>query len=298
MVKSILLQYFQQFYLQYRYILFDELIDYFALFGGFDREDLELYNPLEEVIATLAVNDIATKEFPFFLFENPFREFLITLARSDGKIYSLFQRVKIGQSLGEELVDELIRSDILRRVESRETPFQLYPKQMIKKEFRTYKIEDKLYFIKPFFRFWFAFIEPYFSKERRVDIKALLDNFYRQRYRLSSAIFEELSNELLKIHFQKSDPIVENGSLWNYYSEFDIFAKTLSGKTVIGECKYKNRLVLKSELIKLESKIKQSDLNVDIYALFSKSGFSKEFHKQKEPNLLLFSLKDFKRLIY
>ncbi len=297
MVNSISLQLFQQFFSNYRYILFEELIDYYALFGGIEIDTLELYNPLDEVIATLVSNDAAKKQLPFFLFEKPFREFLIALAKSDGKMNSLFRRLKIGQSLGEEIVHELVVNGILFKVESREPPFKLYPKQIIKKELRSYRIEAKLYFTKPFFRFWFAFIEPYFSKERKADMSNLFNNFKRERYRLSSAVFEDLSNMLLKIYFQEIDPIIENGSLWNYHSEFDIFAKTESAKVIIGECKYRNRPIVKSELIKLKSKAEQSAIKAEIYTLFSKSGFSKELIKSKEDNLLLFSLDAFKRLL-
>ena len=297
MVKSISLQLFQEFYLKHRYILFEELIDYYALFGGLEEESLELYNPLDEIVTTLALSDSAKKQLPFFLFDKPFREFLIGLARSDGKIDSLLQRLKIGPRVGEEIIEELLVNGIVRKRESRESPFWLYPKQAIKKELRSYRIEDKLYFTKPFFRFWFGFIEPYFTKERAVDSKHLLEHFYKERYRLSSALFEDLSNELLRVHFQEHDPIVEYGSLWNYHSEFDIFAKTKSGKVIIGECKYRNRPIVKSELVKLESKTELSAIDADIYALFSKSGFSKEFQKSQEPNLLLFTLEDFKRLL-
>ena len=297
MVNTISLQLFQQFFSNYRYILFEELIDYYALFGGIETDSLELYNPLDEVITTLVSNDVVKKQLPFFLFEKPFRDFLIALAKSDGKIDSLFRRLKMGQSLGEEIVNELVSNGIIFKVESREPPFKLYPKQLVKKELRTYKIEAKLYFTRPFYRFWFAFIEPYFSKERKADMSNLLNNFTRERYRLSSAVFEDLSNVLLKLYFQERDPIIENGSLWNYHSEFDIYAKTKSGKVIIGECKYRNRPIAKSELIKLESKAEQSAIKVDIYTLFSKSGFSKEFEKSNQDNLLLFTLDEFKKLL-
>ncbi len=297
MSKNLSLQLFQKFYLQHRYIRFEELIDFYALFGGLEDENIELYNPLDEIITTLALNESAKKQLPFFLFDEPFREFLIGLARGDGKIDSLLNRLKIGQHRGSELIGELLMNGVITRKESREKPIRLYSKQAIKKEFRSYKIEDKFYFTKPFIKFWFAFIEPFYTKERELDSKSLLKYFHKERYRLSSSVFEDLSNELLRIYFQKIDPIVEYGSLWNYYSEFDIFAKTKLGKVVIGECKYRNRPMIKSELVKLESKIEQSTLEADIYVLFSKSGFSREFYKSKVSNLLLFTLNDFKRLL-
>lgn len=288
---------FQQFHLDYRYILFDELIDYFSIFGGLEPKSVELYNPIDDIVASIAKNAAIREEFPFFIFDKPFRELLLSLAKSDGKMYSLFNRLKISHSLGEEIVSELIANGILYRVESKELPQQTFKKQLIKKELRHYRIEPKLYFSKPFYRFWFAFIEPYYQCGSEIDVRTLLKNFHLYRYRLSSSVFEELSVALLKLHFAPTDRIIECGSLWNYYSEFDIYCKTESKKEIIGECKYKNRPVVKSELVKLQSKVEQSALNIGHYTLFSKSGFSKEFEKIDDSNLTLFELNDFKRLL-
>jgi len=68
--------------------------------------------------------------------------------------------------------------------------------------------------------------------------------------------------------------MVTLGSYWDKNSEFDILAKSADGTVIIGECKYKNRKVSGNELHKLKQKIKQSNLKVDRFALFSKSGFS------------------------
>ncbi len=288
---------FQQFHLDYRYILFDELIDYFSIFGGLEPKSIELYNPIDEIVSSLAKNETIREEFPFFIFDKPFRELLLSLAKSDGKMYSLFNRIKISHSLGEEIVSELIANGILYRVESKERPLQTHKKELIKKELRHYRIEPKLYFSKPFYRFWFAFIEPYYMRGSDVDIRSLLKNFHLYRYRLSSSVFEELSVALLKLHFAQKDRIKECGSLWNYHSEFDIYCKTESKKEIIGECKYKNRPVVRGELLKLQSKVEHSNLNISHYTLFSKSGFSKELEKIDNKNVTLFELKDFKRLL-
>jgi UDP-N-acetylglucosamine enolpyruvyl transferase len=87
------------------------------------------------------------------------------------------------------------------------------------------------------------------------------------------------------------------GSYWDVNSEFDILAKTIEGKRVVGECKYKNRRVCKSELTKLKQKAEVSGLNADTYALFSKSGFSNELLNSGDRDLLLFELEDFRKLL-
>ncbi len=229
---------------------------------------------------------------PFFIFDNPFRKFLIALAKSDGKLFALLNRVKVGEALGLEIVNELIESNIIYIVNSREKPFKVYNKQLIKKEYKNYTIEPKIYFTKPFFRFWFLFVEPY--RDRGINIDMLLDNIKSREYLLSSLVFEQLSIELLKSNFNN---IVEISSYWDINSEFDIYAKLSNKEFILGECKYKNKPINRAELIKLKYKAVTSNLRVDRYALFSKSGFSNELKKLNSNDLLLYELEDFKRLI-
>jgi len=236
--------------------------------------------------------------FPFFVFDEPFNKLLISIARSDGKMNSIFNKIKVGESLGIELVDELIKSGIIYLQDSRENPIKLYPKQLIKKDLRAYTIQPKLYFTKPFFRFWFAFVQPNKKEDGNIDIALLLKSFNKDGYRLSSLVFEQLSIELLKLKVKQKDINLDIcASYWDRFSEFDIYCNSKEGINIVGECKYTNRPVTKSELLKLENKIKQSSLRADYIALFSKSGFSKELQKIKRDNLLLFTLNDFKLLL-
>lgn len=287
---------FQQFSQQYPYILTEDLIDYFSIFGGLEEIELELYNGLDDAIRELLKSQSIKNNLPFYLFDNPFKKFLVLLARGDGKMYSLFKRLKISEHLGLEITNELIKSRIIYKVESREVTLKTHPKQMIKKELRDYKIEPKLYFTTPFYRFWFLLIEPFITQNRNADIKRVLESVHRYRYKLSSSIFEHLSRELLREDFEHKDRIIECGSLWNRFSEFDLYCKTAASRYIIGECKYKNRPLVKAELVKLWSKVEQSSLNIDFFALFSKSGFSKELYKLEDNRVILFELSDFKRV--
>jgi hypothetical protein len=65
----------------------------------------------------------------------------------------------------------------------------------------------------------------------------------------------------------------------------------------LGECKYKNRKVCKSELSKLKQKAKISGIEVNRFALFSKNGFSNELVNSNSKDLLLFELNDFRKLL-
>jgi hypothetical protein len=287
---------FKDFYSRYPYIIFDDIIDYFSVFGGLGVY-LELFNGIDCAIKDIIKTDEVYSNLPFFILNDPFKKFLIKLAQGDGRLYSIFNKIGVGYSLGSDIVEELLNNDIIYIVNSRENPLKVYKKQLIKKELRNYTIEPKIYFKKPFFRFWFMFVEPYRDKQNKININKVLDNFNKNSYRLSSLAFEQLSIELLKDEFKNIDTLVEIASYWDRFSEFDIYSKTKSNKYILGECKYKNRPITKAELLKLKAKANNSNLKVDKFALFSKSGFSHELYKLDDKDLLLYELLDFKRLL-
>ncbi|MEA3492450.1 MAG: DUF234 domain-containing protein [Campylobacterota bacterium] len=233
---------------------------------------------------------------PSFLLEAPYRDLLIAIARGDGKLLNIFKRARVNEMVGGELIAQLIDLGIIRLEKSRETPLKTHPKQKIKKSLRAYRIQSKARFRVPFLRFWFGFVEPY-----RRDIKdgkshAFLENYHRSYDRCVSLSFEQLSNDLLELYYDKSDPCVSKGGFWDHNSEFDLLSLTQSGKIILGECKYRGRKVCKNELNKLKEKALQSGISVDTYALFSKNGFSNELNQVNDANLLLFELEDFRSL--
>lgn len=287
------------FHNKYPYILHNDLIDYFSIFGGLeDSLELNLFLPIDDAIAELVEKLNIESIFPFFLFDEPFIKLLMSISNSDAKMNSIFNKIGVGDKFGEELVKELIENRIIYLVDSRESPIKQYPKQLIKKELRDYIIQPKLYFTKPFFRFWFGFVEPNRDRYGNIDIKRVLASYKANGYRLSSLTFEQLSVELLKLKLKdRSINLDICGSYWDRFSEFDIYCSSFEGLDIVGECKYTNRPITKSELTKLESKIVQSSLRADYIALFSKSGFSHELEKLNLNNLLLFTLEDFKLLI-
>ncbi|MCK5854199.1 MAG: hypothetical protein KAG56_03185, partial [Sulfurovaceae bacterium] len=178
---------------------------------------------------------------------------------------------------------------------SREAPLKTHPNQKLEKALRSYKIESKIRFKEPFYRFWFGFVEP-FSKDLSVKkSQRFFENFEKHFSRLNSLVFEQLSNELLNLHYKNR--LIKDGSYWDKNSEFDILAKTKNGEIIVAECKYKNRRVCKSEFSKLKQKAVTSNLNADTFALFSKNGFSNELMSLDDKNLLLFEMADFRKLL-
>jgi len=271
------------------------LLEYFLLFGG-SQKYKELNIHVEEPIKIL--EEIATsnilQELPFFIFDKPFSSLLITLARGDGRVEPTFIKSKTPLSFKEDILEELIRNEIIFIEYSREEPLKEYDKQKIKKEFKHYNIQNKIRFTTPFYHFLFAFIIPYQRDDFTIDILKAKEAFRKNRNRVLSLWFEHLSKELVSVVF----PNLKNcSSYWDRFSEFDLYCEVEKNRYLVGECKYTHKPITKQELLKLEAKIKKSELNSEYIAFFSKGGYSKELEKLKRENLLLFNLEDFKKLI-
>ncbi len=234
---------------------------------------------------------------PSYLLESPYRELLFAIAHGDGKLYSVLRKAKLSEATGEKIVDELVSLDILKVETSREAPLRVHPKHKLPRDQRSYRIQDKLRFVQPFMRFWFGFVDYYSDELALGQGEKFLENFEKHYERLRSLVYEQLSNDLFLHYYEGKEKILSSGSYWNIYSEFDILAVTKSKKIILGECKYKDRTVCKNELTKLKQKAAESGIKVDTYALFSKSGFSKELLGMQNEKLLLFDLNDLKVLL-
>ena len=234
---------------------------------------------------------------PSYLLESPYRDVLMAVARGDGKFYSVLRKARLSEGSGEAIIEELIGLNILYIERTREQPLKIHPKHKLKKELRSYRVQDKLRFVQPFMRFWFGFVTYYRKDLAAGKSEDFLKNFENHYERLRSLIYEQLCDDLLVKYYENSTPLLSSGSYWNQHSEFDILAITQNKKLILGECKYKDRKICKNELNKLKEKALQSGIPVDVYVLFSKSGFSNELLSMKEKKLLLFDLNDLKMLL-
>lgn len=277
----------------------EQALELFAVFGGVEEAlELDFFDDLDSIIRFNFVekykvlNDVIS---PSYLIDEPYRYLLVSIARGDGRLSNVFRKARIGETLGLQLLEELVELGIVEFEDSREPALKAYPNQKLEKSLRSYKIEPKIRFQKPFHRFWFGFVEPYHKELNRGDSKRFYENFNQHFSRLHSFVFEQLSQDLLNTYYD--DQLLINGNYWDKHSEFDIWATHKNGTTILGECKYTNRRVCKSELSKLQQKAETSGLKVDTFALFSKNGFSNELKGSNNKNLLLFELEDFRKLL-
>ena len=277
----------------------EQALELFAVFGGVEEAlELDFFDDLDSIIRFNFVekykifNELIS---PSYLIEEPYRTLLVSIARGDGRLSNVFRKARIGESLGLRLLNELVALGIVELEDSREPALKEYPNQKLEKSLRSYKIEPKVRFIKPFHRFWFGFVEPYHRDLNRGDSTRFYENFNQHFARLHSFVFEQLSQDLLDTYYEGK--LIVNGNYWDKHSEFDIWATHEDGRKILGECKYSSRHVCKSELRKLQQKAETSGLKVDVFALFSKSGFSNELRNATDKNLLLFELEDFRKLL-
>ena len=214
---------------------------------------------------------------------------MIRLAIGDRKSYTVYKKENISQVRGRALYKSLFEKNIIKKEKSREKPIREFKGQLIKKSLRRYEIQDKIHFCDNFTRFWFTFIAPSINKPLHVN------NIITNIEQYISLSFEELSNELLINRFGKNS-IVNYGSYWDKNTEIDLLVETKNGIIIAGESKWKNHKVCKNILKALQKKCEKAELGAKKFALYSKSGFSKELTKKKYDEVMLFELKDFEEL--
>ncbi len=279
----------------------EQAIEYFSLYGGVEGHlMLDLF---EEAALSVEIHFVQQyKETvqllrPSYLLGTPYQEILSAVARGDGRLSNVYKRAKIGEAAGREMIDMLLELKVLSIEKSRQAPLKVHPKHSLKKHLRRYRIEPKVRFSKPFYRFWFGFVAPFQEELQGGSGLGFMEHFQAHKERNYSLLFEQLSILLLEKYMKESDPVLSQGSFWDHHSEFDLLAVTQSRKIILGECKYTSRPVTKKELTKLKEKAQQSGIPADSYALFSKSGFSNELLSCKDEGLLLFDLEDFRQLV-
>jgi hypothetical protein len=281
---------------RFSYLDTKELVEYISVFDGF--EDLNLLTSYETLKENIFENILKNyhdlkKNYVFSndkKLQNDIEKFLYRLAIGNRKSYSVYKN-DISHYRGKTIYKILFQNGIVEKEHSREELNFIYNKRR-KRGYKGYRIEDKIKFKKGFDRFWFMFIYPYKKDLESGIFKNTLENIEENLDYFISLNFEYLSNKLLNKKFD----IVEYGSYWDKFVEFDLYAVAKDGTTYIGECKWTNHKVNGSILNKLKKKCAKAGFDVDYYLLFSKSGFSNELLKSRDKDLILFDIEDFKGL--
>ena len=281
---------FRNFYTTHNPKNFEDAIEKFAIFGGVNWGDIDSSKPSIDLIENIILpdfryirNDVTelTTGMPLY------HSILTGIAMGDGKIHTAFKRANISSDIGTNAIEELCEVGIIELKKGNQF-FTSWKEREI--------VDNKLFFTSPFLRFWFAFISPIFKGIRDGDYKEIRERFENRKSEFIQLPFIELSHELVKFNFQ-DDSIKEIGTYWDNSIDLDIFAKTQSGKIIVGTSKYTNSKIKKSELTKLKESCIKANIEADIFVFISKSGFSNELKALKGKNLRLFNLKNFKKLV-
>lgn len=281
------LEQFRSFYYQNKAKDLDSAIKYFSVFGGMGW-GVDMQMPIEKLIEEKVLNNyryIHADITQVTGSDKVSHALLSGVATGDRRVHSALKKGQISRNDAEYAMDDLFDNGLIEAEYSLEAPADTNK-----------KIDEKLNFTKPFMRFWFSFVSPFFKTIRDGDYKETQARFANRGDEFAELVFINLAKEAIKQNF-RDDPIVEVGSYWDRDTSIDILAKTKSGKVVAGICKYSNSKAKKTELTKLKELCSAAELSPDIFIVISKSGFTNELKSMKSENLKLLSLKNFKKLI-
>ena len=286
-----LLEQFRSFCFQNNTTDFEKAVEYFAVFGGMGWK-VDFSKSIDELIETKVLNNYRYihGDLTKITHSKPtYHAMLTAIATGDRREYSAFKKVNIGREEGEEVIDFLIKDGFL-----------IFDKSVEKPVDEKDGISDKLLFVTPFMRFWFAVISPTYKSIKEGDYKEVKERWSRMKSDFFTLIYDQLVLETLKQGFKdafEGDPIVGIGAYWDKNVEIDILIKRKSGELIAGATKYSRSKANKSELTKLKEKCAQAELDVDTFVIFSKNKFSSELKKEKGEKLRLLSARNMTSLI-
>jgi len=286
-----LLAQFRSFCYQNKATDFEKAVEYFAVFGGMGWS-VDMTKPLDKLIVNKVLNNYRYihGDLTKITHSKPtYHAMLTAIATGDRREYSAFKKVNIGREEGEEIIDFLIKDGFLKFDRSVEKPVN-----------EVDGISDKLLFITPFMRFWFAVVSPTYKGIKEGDYKEVTARWSGIKSEFTALIYQQLVLELIQLSFKEEfegDAIETIGSYYDKNVEIDILVKRKSGAMLAGSCKLSKQKMNKSELTKLKENCAKADLEVDTFILFSKNKFSSELKKEKGEKVRLFSLRNLAKLM-
>ncbi len=259
----------------------------FAHFGGLDLS-FDTSKPLEQLIESEILERYAAlhgRIAEITLSDPVYHKLLSAAALGDGRIHSVLRRSEISESMANPAIRYLCNNDMLYRQPSFELEGQ-----------DADLLSDRLRFVSPWMRFWFAFVSPIFRGIQEGDYREFRERYTNRSEMFVERVFEDLSTALIASAFTE-DPVVRGGSFWNLQVQIDQLGVRRSGAMVAGLCRFGNSKMKKSELNRLQQQCEAVGLKADTFVLISRAGFSSELKALKGETLRLFTIKSFKTLL-
>ena len=293
-----LLDQFRNFYFKNYPDDMEQLIEYFAIFGGLDLE-LDTSMHITELIRLHIFEnfDLVSRKVERLTHSDPINiRLLKAFAIGDRRIFSAFKRAGLNNSNGGAALKYLQERGVVEVEYSRETHPRELQETKVKRELARHRISDKVLFTQPYLRFWFYFIMPHKKEIELGEYDNFFESFNQKQNQYTSLVFEELSELLLNYNLRDAQ-ILSSGSYWDMNMEIDILTLTDDGNVYVAECKWTNHKVNKKELNKLQDKCEKLEIAPTQIILFSKRGFSKELESMAGKNIALYKATDFKALV-
>lgn len=260
-------------------------VEYFAVFGG-TGWDIDTSIPLEKLIEEKVLKNYKYihAEITEITQSNQTRHAILTaLATGDRREHTAFKKAKVSRKDGEHIIDFLIEKELIQMENSLLKP----PKEQ--------EISDKLHFNKPFYRFWFALISPYYKGIKSGDYTEMQTKFKESKQDFLHYTHLMLSRELTK-QMLESD-VKKVGGYWDQEINIDLFAKNSDKSYIAGLCKVAKKSASKNDLIALQEACKKAKLEIDTFVIYATNKFSNELKKERDAKLLLLSPKHLKHLV-
>jgi hypothetical protein len=286
-----LLAQFRSFCYQNNISDFERGVEYFAVFGGMGWS-VDVSKPIEALIEKKVLDNYRYihGDLTKVTHSKPkYHAMLTALAVGDRREHAAFKRANVGREEGEEIIDFLIKDGFVKFDQSVEKPLD-------EKD----AVSDKLLFVTPFMRFWFAVVSPTYKSIKEGDYSEVKERWSRMKTSFSALIYQQLVLALIELSFKEvfeGDPIVSLGSYYDKHIQIDILAKRRSGAFLAGSCKFGKQKMNRSELTQLKMNCLKAELDVEHFVLFSKNKFSAELKKEKDPQLTLWSNRHLAKLL-
>jgi len=259
----------------------DELIELYSILYGVPKY-LEMFQDSADIYESIEKNILDPNAYlynePQFILQNEISEpityfsILEIIAGGEHKIGNIAGKLNKNVQNITSFMSKLIELDIIYK----DVPIT---------ESNPAKSKKGLYFIKDnFFRFWFNYVLPYKSQLEIGNTTFVLKKIKENFSGYVAKTYENLAIKYILENFE----VLKCGRWWDKSTEIDAVA-IADDHLLVAECKYSNKKVGVDILEALKDKVKyiKTQLPVEKYVLFSKSGFTKDLEKLRSDEIIL-----------
>lgn len=268
----------------------EDLIRVYAILGGVPAY-LEQFDPEKSIAENVRAHVVSKGTF---LYEEP-EFFLRQELREPATYMAILEAMATGNTKVTDIANAAGRdakgmSRYLKNLRRLEVVERLVPVTEPNRKQGIYTINDN------FFEFWFRFVYPNLSDLEQGNTSAVAESLMGDLNEHTSHVFEDICRQAVR-HPEFPVSVSRTGTWWSNEAEIDVVAISEDDeRLLLGECKWTASPVgvgLLSDLEEKASSVRWRGANRnEMFALFSKSGFTDPLHEtaQEREDLLLYDL--------